>query len=224
MLSFSPLRSPSPTFVYPRVVYRTALLDSNRALTPAIPRQVLDPVEWRSFTLVEKEALSHNTAIYRFGLPHPNDSLGLPVGQHISVMAEIDGKQVVRSYTPSTLDDDKGHFDLVVKVCLGFLLREGGPGSYANRADERPTRRETSRDTSPSSLLDRTSRSRDPKANSTTSELTHDLPAARSAQASVTLLEFRHCVPSERRSRSSGHAVTKATPLTPGATSPLTCS
>lgn len=31
-------------------------------------------------------------------------------------MAEIDGKQVVRSYTPTTLDDDKGHFDLVVKV------------------------------------------------------------------------------------------------------------
>lgn len=31
--------------------------------------------------------------------------------------AEIEGKQVVRSYTPTTLDDDKGHFDLVVKVC-----------------------------------------------------------------------------------------------------------
>ena len=31
-------------------------------------------------------------------------------------MAEIDGKQVVRSYTPTTLDDDKGHFELVVKV------------------------------------------------------------------------------------------------------------
>jgi cytochrome-b5 reductase len=53
---------------------------------------------------------------YRFELPHPNDTLGLPIGQHISVMAEIDGKQHVRSYTPTTLEEDKGHFDLVVKV------------------------------------------------------------------------------------------------------------
>lgn len=54
---------------------------------------------------------------YRFALPRASDSLGLPIGQHISVAAEINGKQVVRSYTPTTLDDDKGHFDLVVKVC-----------------------------------------------------------------------------------------------------------
>jgi cytochrome-b5 reductase len=31
-------------------------------------------------------------------------------------MAEIDGKQVMRSYTPTTLEEDKGHFDLVVKT------------------------------------------------------------------------------------------------------------
>ncbi|WVQ72712.1 NADH-cytochrome b5 reductase 1 [Cryptococcus sp. DSM 104548] len=79
-------------------------------------RKVLDPVEWRSFKLIAKDHLSHNTALYRFALPRSTDSLGLPVGQHISVAAEIDGKQVVRSYTPTTLDNDKGHFDLVVKT------------------------------------------------------------------------------------------------------------
>ncbi|KGB78915.2 NADH-cytochrome b5 reductase 1 [Cryptococcus deuterogattii R265] len=79
-------------------------------------RKVLDPVEWRSFKLVDKDHLSHNTALYRFALPRASDSLGLPIGQHISVAAEINGKQVVRSYTPTTLDDDKGHFDLVVKT------------------------------------------------------------------------------------------------------------
>ncbi|KAL7420915.1 NADH-cytochrome b5 reductase [Cryptotrichosporon argae] len=79
-------------------------------------RKVLDPVEWRSFKLVAKDALSHNTALYRFGLPRPTDCLGLPIGQHISVKAEINGKEVIRSYTPTTLDDDKGHFDLVVKT------------------------------------------------------------------------------------------------------------
>ncbi|RSH87100.1 NADH-cytochrome b5 reductase [Saitozyma podzolica] len=80
------------------------------------PRKVIDPVEWRSFKLVQKDHLSHNTARYRFALPRATDSLGLPVGQHISVMAEIDGNKVIRSYTPTTLDNDKGHFDLVVKT------------------------------------------------------------------------------------------------------------
>ena len=94
------------------------------ALTPPVnapPRKVLDPIEWRSFKLVTKDALSHNTALYRFALPRATDCLGLPIGQHVSVAAEIDGKQVVRSYTPTTLDEDKGHFDLVVKVSGSFL-------------------------------------------------------------------------------------------------------
>ncbi|RCH78097.1 NADH-cytochrome b5 reductase, partial [Rhizopus azygosporus] len=42
--------------------------------------------------------------------------LGLPIGQHVSVMAEINGKQVSRSYTPTSSDDDRGHFDLLVKT------------------------------------------------------------------------------------------------------------
>ncbi len=36
--------------------------------------------------------------------------------QHISVAADIEGKRVIRSYTPTSSDDDLGHFDLVVKV------------------------------------------------------------------------------------------------------------
>jgi hypothetical protein len=36
-------------------------------------------------------------------------------------MAEIDGNKVIRSYTPTTLDNDKGHFDLVVKVSAAFF-------------------------------------------------------------------------------------------------------
>lgn len=53
---------------------------------------------------------------YRFALPHPSDVLGLPIGQHISVQAEINGKEIMRSYTPTSSDDDLGHFDLLIKV------------------------------------------------------------------------------------------------------------
>ncbi|GJJ08763.1 hypothetical protein Clacol_002982 [Clathrus columnatus] len=78
-------------------------------------KPVLDPKEWKEFPLIEKTVVSPNTAVYRFGLPRPNDILGLPIGQHISVEAEIDGKKIVRSYTPTSSDDDRGHFDLLVK-------------------------------------------------------------------------------------------------------------
>jgi NAD(P)H-flavin reductase len=76
--------------------------------------------------LVDKTALSHNTNLYVFEIPrptghikgvHPEPVLGLPIGQHISVSAEIDGKNIVRSYTPTTLDgEDPGRFHLLVKA------------------------------------------------------------------------------------------------------------
>jgi len=54
---------------------------------------------------------------YRFKLPRPTDILGLPIGQHISLAASIAGqpKEVVRSYTPISSDEEKGYFDLLIK-------------------------------------------------------------------------------------------------------------
>ena len=56
-------------------------------------------------------------AIYRFGLPRPTDILGLPIGQHISLAATIEGqpKEVLRSYTPISSDNETGFFDLLIK-------------------------------------------------------------------------------------------------------------
>lgn len=82
--------------------------------------------DWHRMRLVDKTALSHNTNLYVFEIPrpaghvkgvHPEPVLGLPIGQHISVSAEIDGKNIVRSYTPTTLDgEDPGRFHLLVKA------------------------------------------------------------------------------------------------------------
>lgn len=65
---------------------------------------------------MEKKQISENTAQYRFRLPNANGVLGLPIGQHISVQAECNGKMVQRSYTPVSSDDDRGFFDLMIKV------------------------------------------------------------------------------------------------------------
>jgi cytochrome-b5 reductase len=87
-------------------------------LASAEPRKVLNPTEFQEFVLKEKTDISHNVCIYRFALPRPTDILGLPIGQHISLAATIEGqpKEVVRSYTPISSDNEAGYFDLLVKA------------------------------------------------------------------------------------------------------------
>lgn len=81
---------------------------------PAITLQ--DPNIKYALRLVDKEIVSHDTRKFRFALPSPDHVLGLPIGQHIYLSARIDGKLVVRPYTPVSSDDDKGYVDLVVKI------------------------------------------------------------------------------------------------------------
>ena len=81
--------------------------------------------QFQHFPLTQKTEISHNTAIYRFTLPSANSILGLPIGQHISLAAELDvkdpkteqvsRKEVVRSYTPISSDVTPGYFDLLIK-------------------------------------------------------------------------------------------------------------
>jgi len=81
------------------------------------PRKVLKPDQFQDFLLKEKTIVSPNVAIYRFALPRSTDILGLPIGQHISLSALIEGqpKEVLRSYTPISSDEEVGYFDLMVK-------------------------------------------------------------------------------------------------------------
>lgn len=108
------------------VRHSTSLPSANITNT-TLPEQkkVLDPAVYKEFPLTEKTILSHNTAIYRFALPTPNSILGLPIGQHISIAANLDvkdpktetvtNKEVVRSYTPISSDVDPGYVDLLIK-------------------------------------------------------------------------------------------------------------
>jgi len=69
--------------------------------------------------LIEKETLTQGACPvkrFRFKLAHANQSLGLPIGQHIWLTVDIDGEEVKRSYTPTSTNDDLGFFELVVKI------------------------------------------------------------------------------------------------------------
>lgn len=57
-------------------------------------KPTLDPTTWQRFPLVEKEEISPNTARYRFQLPKRDSMLGLPIGQHLSVQVDVNGKMV----------------------------------------------------------------------------------------------------------------------------------
>uniref|UniRef100_A0A0B6Y0A4 NADH-cytochrome b5 reductase n=1 Tax=Arion vulgaris TaxID=1028688 RepID=A0A0B6Y0A4_9EUPU len=80
------------------------------------PKTLQDATLKYPLKLVDKEIISHDTRRFRFALPTPDHILGLPVGQHIYLTAQLDGQLVIRPYTPVSSDDDKGFMDLVVKV------------------------------------------------------------------------------------------------------------
>jgi cytochrome-b5 reductase len=60
-------------------------------------RPFLDPNTWQPLTLVDVKQISHNTKRFRFALPHQEQVLGLPLGQHISIKGTAkDGSVVMR--------------------------------------------------------------------------------------------------------------------------------
>ncbi|QDZ21453.1 NADH-cytochrome b5 reductase [Chloropicon primus] len=94
------------------VSYLMQMYSVVRSLPAAISK-----AEFTAFPLIHMEDVSHNTKLFRFGLKHPGQSLELPIGKHISVMGyDENNEEVRRPYTPTTLADTRGHFDLVVKI------------------------------------------------------------------------------------------------------------
>lgn len=101
---------------------------TSTASTVQLSTSVLHNEHYRKFRLQKIETLTKGANVqfpvklFRFALPNPDDSLGLPIGQHIKIRAtlptgENNSMEVVeRSYTPTSTNDDKGYFDLVIKI------------------------------------------------------------------------------------------------------------
>ena len=87
---------------------------SSGNLTAMDDDRVLNPLKFRAFKVVSSTQVSHNTKLIRFAIPGDRP-LGLPIGRHIALRAEIDGNQVIRSYTPTSRSDTKGYFELLIK-------------------------------------------------------------------------------------------------------------
>lgn len=95
----------------------------------------LDTENFKQFKLVERTQLSHNVAKFKFALPTNTSVLGLPIGQHISCKGkDALGEEVIKPYTPTTLDSDVGYFELVIKMYpqgrMSHHFREMRVGDY----------------------------------------------------------------------------------------------
>ena len=81
---------------------------------PHLIRGFLQPKEYRTLPLVEKNLLAPNVYHFVFQLPRKTDVIGLPIGQHVAIKATIDGQSVSRSYTPTSNNLDLGRLELVI--------------------------------------------------------------------------------------------------------------
>ncbi|KAL4765939.1 putative cytochrome b5 reductase [Aspergillus foveolatus] len=91
-------------------------------VNPHLVKGFLDPKEYKSLPLVQKKTLSPNVYKFVFQLPGRQDVIGLPIGQHVAIKANIEGKTVSRSYTPMSNNIDRGVLELVIKCYPDGLL------------------------------------------------------------------------------------------------------
>ena len=75
----------------------------------------LSPNEFRAFKLLSTEQVSPNTTRHRFLLQSPEHETGLTVASCIVAKADIEGKAVVRPYTPVSLNGQRGYVELLIK-------------------------------------------------------------------------------------------------------------
>lgn len=87
---------------------------SANAAASAVSHAGLDPQSFKSLKVKEVVTYNHNTNIYVFELD-ANAPLNLPVSSYVLTKAEIDGKNVIRPYTPIH-QDENGTLQLLVKV------------------------------------------------------------------------------------------------------------
>lgn len=104
----------TPTYVIAAVLFVSVMYLFSRTNKKKIG---LDPENWQPFKLIEVEKTSHDVRRMRFALQSPNHIVGLPVGRHISFkFTNSEGKEVIRSYTPVSSDDDVGFVEFMIKV------------------------------------------------------------------------------------------------------------
>jgi len=88
---------------------------------------------WTSAVLHCKRIVSWDTRIFTFQLEHEDQTLGLPIGQHLMIRLRDPKTKdaIIRSYTPVSDTAKKGYMDVLVKVYFASNTTKGGKMSTA---------------------------------------------------------------------------------------------
>ncbi|KAI9715603.1 MAG: hypothetical protein M1812_005907 [Candelaria pacifica] len=88
----------------------------------------LRPRAWTGARLIEKKVISSDTRIFYFKLEHGEQTLGLPVGQHLMARLRdpVTREAIIRSYTPISEVTQKGVLEMLVKLYLDRGEVKGG--------------------------------------------------------------------------------------------------
>lgn len=83
---------------------------------------------WVKAILHSKRSISWDTRIFTFKLEHDEQTLGLPVGQHLFLRLRdpVTQEAIVRSYTPISEVSKRGHMEILVKIYFDGQEFRGG--------------------------------------------------------------------------------------------------
>jgi len=81
----------------------------------AMDEPALSKKQWRKFEVTDVEKRTRDTSLIRVKFDSPEQRSGLDVASCLLVKARINGKNVIRPYTPVSLDNERGMMELVVK-------------------------------------------------------------------------------------------------------------
>lgn len=93
------------------------------------PRPIfLQSKAWTKALLHSKTVLSADTRIFRFTLEHDDQTIGLPIGQHLMMRLRdpVTREAIIRSYTPLSEGTAKAVLDILIKVYFDTKERPGG--------------------------------------------------------------------------------------------------
>lgn len=93
----------------------------------------LRPRAWTTAPLHSKKFVSSDTRIFTFRLAHEEQTVGLPIGQHLMIRVRdpVTGEAIIRSYTPISDPQKTGYLDVLVKIYFDSATVKGGKMSQA---------------------------------------------------------------------------------------------
>ncbi|CAG8949580.1 hypothetical protein HYFRA_00007813 [Hymenoscyphus fraxineus] len=109
---------------------RAILADGeNLIIESTTPRSTfLQNKAWTKAVLKSKKEVSSDTRIFTFTLEHTDQTVGLPIGQHLMMRLRdpVTREAIIRPYTPVSEGTNKGTLDVLVKIYFDTPERAGG--------------------------------------------------------------------------------------------------